>query len=277
MPFTLSHAALALPVVRTSYFGVAAIAMMAPDLPLYMQWLWCYCVTHEYPTMFTVGIPVAFLLVLVWRMVLRPVLVEFLPDPVNERLPASWSTNWSDGWFSLWGGRGANWSQRLRAIGGVLLALAVGVSAHVLWDEFTHADRWGSEVFPWLASVVFDLPVERWFQISCSVLGLALLLWVAWRYLRQTAPAQQHRRVLPGWFRPAFWIAVVAAPVGTLTYSLVRHGGPGAGESWLSFVISAGIRGGTLVLVGTAVLTLAVVVVRSRAGVLRWNGVSGEA
>ena len=91
MPFTPSHAVVALPFVRTPLVPAAiAIGAMTPDLPLFVRGLPLhYGVTHSFAWL-PATVVVALALLLVWRCVLRPAVRELSPRWLAVRLPAQW-------------------------------------------------------------------------------------------------------------------------------------------------------------------------------------------
>ncbi len=142
MPFTVSHAVVALPFVRTPLVPAAiAIGAMTPDLPLFLRGMWPdYTLTHDLAWL-PVTVVVALVLLLVWRCVLRPATRELLPRAVADRSPAAWDA-----------GAGAAARETLNggAVGilWLLASLALGVVTHVAWDFFTHEGRAGDALFP---------------------------------------------------------------------------------------------------------------------------------
>lgn len=98
MPFTPSHAVLALPFLRTPLVPAAiAVGAMAPDLSLYLRGTpLSYTVTHD-PRWWALTVLVAWALLLVWRCVLRPAVRALVPTAVAVRLPGSWDSG-AAGW-----------------------------------------------------------------------------------------------------------------------------------------------------------------------------------
>lgn len=89
MPFTPSHAVVALPFVRTPLVPAAiAIGAMTPDLPLFLRSTpLTYQATHTNVLLSTV---IALGLLALWYAVLRPAVRELSPDALARRLPAEW-------------------------------------------------------------------------------------------------------------------------------------------------------------------------------------------
>ena len=88
MPFTPSHAVVALPFLRTPLVPAAiAIGAMAPDLPLFVRGLPLhYGLTHSLSWL-PLTIVLALALLLVWRCVLRPAARELSPVGSRDGCP----------------------------------------------------------------------------------------------------------------------------------------------------------------------------------------------
>ncbi len=210
MPFTPSHAVVALPFVRTPLIPAAiAVGAMAPDLPLFVRGTpLTYALTHANATLTAL---VALGLLLVWWVVLRPAVRELGPGWLSARLPAEWDATGLGIVATLHRPRAGD-SRRLRQDSGlfaVLLAasLLLGVLSHIAWDAFTHEGRWGLELIPGLAASWGPLPGYKWLQYASSVGGLVVIAAWALVWLVRRTPAS-FTRVLPGWVRVAWWLAL---------------------------------------------------------------------
>lgn len=218
MPFTPSHAVVALPFLRTRLVPAAiAIGAMTPDLPLFVRGMWPdYGLTHDVAWL-PVTVVVAFALLLVWRCVLRPATRELLPRQVAERLPAR-------------GDAGALAGLRESVRGGALgilwlvLSLALGVASHIAWDLFTHEGRTGEELLPALAERWGPFSVTKWLQYGSGVFGLGVLAIFALVWLSRQAP-EPVRRVLPDAARWAWWLSLPVALIVASVVALGLNGG----------------------------------------------------
>lgn len=208
MPFTLSHVAAALP-FRTRGrwalpFAALAAGSMAPDLPYFVAGLRRLGpATHTLAAVPTWDLVLGLAMWLTWRLV-APGLWRVAPMPVRER----WDPR---------KGTGYPWWR-------VLLALLIGTATHVLWDEFTHLGRFGTEhlavlttVFP---SPLGPLPGYRWAQYLSGVLGLAALLLVARRRERRPVGAAD----LPRLSAALPWLVVGAVAFGAALRLGLRSG-----------------------------------------------------
>ncbi|MEV4945905.1 DUF4184 family protein [Streptomyces sp. NPDC053755] len=187
MPFTLSHAAAVLPGIRRDGRGrgpLVASALVAgsfsPDMTYFTATavpdaMMFGDVTHAPLGILTVDVLITALLVALWLMVREP-LVALLPAGRRARVYA----------FV----RGRPWRDRrpLPLAAWFCVSAVLGATTHVVWDSFTHLDRWGTRAIPFLGDVVAGFPVYLYAQYGGSALALLLLVWFTARALR-TPPA----------------------------------------------------------------------------------------
>ena len=97
MPFTPSHAVVALPFVRTPLVPAAiAVGAMTPDLPLFLRGTpLSYQLTH---TNVALSVVIAFALLALWYFVLRPAVRELSPTWLATRLPGEWDAAGAAAW-----------------------------------------------------------------------------------------------------------------------------------------------------------------------------------
>lgn len=276
MPFTPSHAVVALPFVRTPLpFGAVAVGSMAPDVPLFFPVGVTYEQTHGFPSLLLFSVPVAVLLYLVWRVLLRPAARALLPTSIGSRLPTSWDSREHGYGPEAWQGPGpgpgvdtGSGPGLARTAPWALLALVLGVLTHVFWDAFTHPDRFGSTLIPALAEQWGPLVGTQWAQYVSSVGGLVALGIAAVRYLRRTPPttSPEAAALVPAArIRLVFWASLAAALVAGVAIVAATRGLPTDVHTAKSFTFFAGTLAGALVLVATAVAAVAVQLIRARA------------
>ncbi|MDQ1129030.1 DUF4184 family protein [Microbacterium sp. SORGH_AS_0888] len=210
MPFTPSHAVVALPFVRTPLVPAAiAVGAMTPDLPLFVRGtLFDYAVSHSFVWM-PVTVMVALVLLLVWRCVLRPAATELAPRWLAARLPRAWDAGAARGAHETFARRGST----VVSTGGVALlvvSLALGAASHIAWDLFTHEGRWGTVILPVLDRPWGPFTGYKWLQHGSSAAGLGVLgVWgILW--LRR-APARRVARIVPDAVRLLWWASLPAA------------------------------------------------------------------
>lgn len=211
MPFTPSHAVVALPFLRTPLVPAAiAVGAMTPDLPLFVRGVGLqYGRTHD-----LLWLPATMLLalglLLVWRVVLRPATRELSPLLLATRLPTGWDAGAGDALRETVGVAGDPGRRGVsaRASAVLLVSLAVGVMSHIVWDLFTHEGRWGSDLLPVLDQQWGALTGYKWLQHGSSVVGFAVIgVWMlAW--VRRQDAAEPPRRVLTPAVRWAWWVSL---------------------------------------------------------------------
>ncbi|MFK0212262.1 DUF4184 family protein [Streptomyces sp. NPDC090298] len=186
MPFTLSHAAAVLPALRrdgTARGPLVASALVAgsfsPDMTYFAATAFPDAmtfgdVTHSPLGIVTADVLITAALLALWLVVREP-LVVLLP------------TRWRGRVHRLV--RGRPWRERRPAAlaGWFCLSAMLGATTHVVWDSFTHLDRWGTHAIPFLGDVVAGFPVYLYAQYGSSALALGLLAWCTARALRSPA------------------------------------------------------------------------------------------
>ncbi|MFE6525616.1 DUF4184 family protein [Streptomyces sp. NPDC057794] len=184
MPFTLSHAAAVLPAVRTDGSGrgrlvpaVLVAGSFAPDMTYYAasvlpEAMTFGDVTHSFPGVFTVDVLVAWALVGLWLLVREP-LVALLPRARQGRVAALVRCG----------------SPRARVRPSLVAwwygSAVLGALTHVVWDAFTHLDRWGMRLFPVLGREVAGSPLYWYLQYGGSAVAAVLIAVFVARAVRR--------------------------------------------------------------------------------------------
>ncbi|MFJ4037954.1 DUF4184 family protein [Microbacterium sp. NPDC090007] len=270
MPFTPSHAVVALPFLRTRLVPAAvAIGAMTPDLPLFLRGMWPdYGTTHD-PAWLPVTAVVAFVLLLVWRCVLRPATRELLPRRVAERLPAQWDAGARAGWRESIGGGvvGILW---------LVLSLVVGVASHIAWDLFTHEGRTGEQLLPVLAEQWGPFSGAKWLQHASSAFGLVVLAVFAVMWLSRRTP-EPVRRLIPDAARWAWWLSLPVALVVASVAAVAVNGGFDAEYTITHLIYGVLTKVAAAWAAATLVLALVVQARRARVVARRDGGPRGAA
>ncbi|MER7840004.1 DUF4184 family protein [Streptomyces sp. NPDC096040] len=187
MPFTLSHAAAVLPAVRHDGTGrgrlvpaVLVAGSFSPDLTYYAasavpDAMEFGVFTHSFTGVLTVDVLFSWALVALWVLVREP-LVALLPRARQGR-PAA---------LLRCGAPRARAGLSLTARWYVSAAL--GALTHVVWDAFTHHDRWGTRLIPAIGRNVAGIPLYTVLQYGTSAVAAAVLAVFVLRALRR-APA----------------------------------------------------------------------------------------
>lgn len=167
MPFTASHPAAVLPVIRLGLPASAlVIGSLVPDLPYYLPTPFTFVETHALPWALARGVLLGLVAFLVWHALLVRPLMWLAPAGLQRRIP------YRGGWPVT----------SVRELGAACLALAIGVLTHVVWDLFTHVDGLGLHTVPALNTMVGGLPALRWLHLISTIGGLAALAWYGVRW-----------------------------------------------------------------------------------------------
>jgi hypothetical protein len=233
LPFTLSHAAAVLPAVRGDGTGrgrlvpaVLVAGSFSPDMTYYAAGavrggMEFGTVTHSLPGVFTVDVLVAWVLVGLWLLVREP-LVALLPRSLQGRTAA----------LARCGVPRAR--VRPSSVLWWYASAALGALTHVVWDAFTHPDRWGVRHFPVLGRQSGGTPVYWYLQYGSSVVAAVTIAGFLVYALRR-APADEPVGVARLSVRDRCWAGAVivgCAAAGALQrtahdWAAVRA--PGAG------------------------------------------------
>ncbi|MEE1811938.1 DUF4184 family protein [Streptomyces sp. BE133] len=188
MPFTLSHAAAVLPGMRrngTARGPLLASALVAgsfaPDMTYYADTaipgaMEFGQVTHSVWGVLTVDVLITAAVVALW-LLLREPSVALLPRAWQGRVHAFVRGQRCGSGRGAWDVRDGGW---------FVLSAVIGSATHVVWDAFTHHDRWGVRLVPVLDRSIGGLPVFQLVQYGSSAVALAVLAWFTASGLRRT-------------------------------------------------------------------------------------------
>jgi hypothetical protein len=220
MPFTVSHTAAVLPFQRwlrpQRILSAAVIGSMVPDFGLFLPFWVPRYETHGRIALLTFCLPLGLLTWLLYEILVRPALLEAAPDR----------------WWSRWRERGAvalgAWRTWLVAAAAVL----GGAVTHLAWDAFTHENSRGVEMFPLLEGLSWNvnghpMHLYRILQHLSSVVGLAVVLWIAWRWHQRSPPVPvppaRALRSVERWSWIAVYVLIPAAAT-TVAAALTLRG-----------------------------------------------------
>ncbi|WP_175415835.1 DUF4184 family protein [Curtobacterium sp. SGAir0471] len=242
MPFTVSHAVVALAARRTP-LPVAAVAVgaMAPDAVLFAPFLPPYQDAHSWWGIPTIDLAVSLVVLATWWFLVRPAWSPVVPR-LRRRLPLDW-------------GRRPSFTARDALP--VVVGCVLGSVTHVVWDGFTHEH--GFVVLAWPAlreTTVGGYPLPFLLQDVSSVLGLLALLVVGavwWRRTdaREVEPLRPVERVVP--VVAVGVVVVLALAVGVR--ALLGGAGVGGTVTALAFRVPALVA--AALVVGAVVLLVA--------------------
>jgi hypothetical protein len=196
VPFTLSHAAAALPFRRARLVPSALlIGTFAPDLQYFIRLQAGGGWGHTFGGIFGLDLPLGLATLWLFHRMVKVPLAYLLPERVRARLTAQLVT------FRFW--------PPLRFLR-VVFSMLIGIATHLIWDGATHDSYWIVQHVSWLRRS-YRFPALGWnavysmLQVVSSVVGfLILVIWCCLWFRRAKAdshiPANpytpQHRHVI---------------------------------------------------------------------------------
>jgi Domain of unknown function (DUF4184) len=184
MPFTLSHAAAALPFRRTRLILSAVIVgCFAPDFEYFIPFEHHGSFGHKLPGVFAVDLPLSLVVLWLFHGYAKEPLAACLPASARARLQL--------------GTRGLSINS-LSRFALIVFSILVGIATHLFWDSFTHSGYWVSNHLPFLSHNV-QLPLFGWrpwyaiLQYISSAVGILILLFWGIHWYRYAIPVSyQH-------------------------------------------------------------------------------------
>lgn len=220
MPFTLAHAAAALPLRRTGLvWSALVIGTFAPDLEYFILLSPDNRYGHTLPGAILLSLPLALLTLWLFHRFVKAPLIKFLPARIRSRLD--------------------NYQTEFRFLGparmtGIVVSILIGIATHVLWDSFTHANTFFYRHWPVFREQVRvpmlrSVPLYKVLQHGSTIFGLlALSIWLLGWY--QKDEVSTRGEVNSGMSRPRKLFLVtlltVLASLGAATRALATVGIP---------------------------------------------------
>src|ERR1700719_2889024 len=170
MPFTISHAALVLPLsrllARWRLLSAVVIGAMVPDFGLFFPLHMHRFETHSAIALLTFCLPVGIATYWLFQYLIKTPLIEVLPEGAYARW-RPWASPADCSSIRQW----------IFAACGVL----AGAVTHLVWDAFTHENARGIRMIPWLEEPSVDIGNHhmagvRLLQDLSSLIGLAVVL-----------------------------------------------------------------------------------------------------
>lgn len=232
MPFTLSHAAAALPFRHFHLIPSAlVIGTLAPDFEYFLLLIPMDRYGHTLIGVFLLTLPLALLVLWTFHNFVKRPASMLLPNSIQRRL-----TNHLDEFH--FGG-----PARLLLI---VTSILLGVATHLLWDSFTHRTGWFYHHWALLRQtahvpILGSLPYYKVFQHASTVLGIAILsLWFVWWY-RTTTPSSHTIACAPSVPRRLAILGVLAtiACAGAVIRATFAARGPAGHINFREFVVEA--------------------------------------
>ncbi len=168
MPFTASHTAIILPLLKRRIFSVSGLIMgsMVPDFEFFIRLEAHVVHGHSFWPMFWLNIPTALFCITLYHLVVRNQLILNLPLYFQKRFQPFLNFDWIS-------------YVRTNYIK-VLYSILVGNISHLLWDSFTHYDGFAVTKIAFLNTEYWQIPMYLILQYGFSVLGaLAILNFIS--------------------------------------------------------------------------------------------------
>lgn len=188
MPFTLAHPAAVVPLAPAlrrwlggpGVFSALVVGSMVPDIAFLLPIGITRPQSHSIPGLIWCCLPVGLALYLTFHWLLKAPLIDLLPHDAYSRLHRYARPSSAISW---------------RLLPVILLCIDVGAVTHLVWDSFTHRDSFAVRTFPLLRMHLFTgggfwMYLYTALQWICSFIGLGLLGWWAWRWVRATPQPQ---------------------------------------------------------------------------------------
>lgn len=230
MPYTLSHPAAILPIWHLSRkrlrLAALVIGAATPDFFYLLTGLSLGRFSHTMTGMVVLCLPLGWLALMLFDRWGRSGVEAILPK--SWRLPPS--------------------PKPLRPFVRTSVAILLGAFSHILWDSFTHRSGWAVQALPALSlSVVLEpfpaVPLYRVLQHVSTVVGLAVLAWPCWCWMRRQAP------VAAGWLiKRALLCGCFLGAIGVFNGLRFLHRGVG------QFIVGGGVGVAVALLLGCLLL-----------------------
>lgn len=186
MPFTLSHAAAALPFQRTRLIMSAlVVGCFAPDFEYFLPFGQHNRFGHTLTGIFELDLPLSLAVLWLFYRFAREPLAACLPEGARERLDR---------------GPHATPINAFSRLAMIVFSIFVGIATHILWDAFTHPG-WVTDHWHFLSTTISipQLGPRPWYGILeyfSSAFGIVVILLWYIRWYRNTPPVHSKRERL---------------------------------------------------------------------------------
>ena len=231
MPFTLSHAAAALPFRRWRLVPSAlVIGTFAPDFEYLLRLSPSGRFGHTLIGSFVLTLPLALLVLWVFHTVVKRPTVMLLPEAIQRRLQDH------VGEF-----RFAGAARFLVIIASILL----GIATHLLWDSFTHSTAWPYRHWallrkPSTVPVLGRLPLYKILQHGSTIVGIGILLaWLVHWYCTSQPSAPLSNQLSSRRKATVITVVTTVALIGGILRAIAGRGALTGHAAFNKFVVQA--------------------------------------
>lgn len=219
VPFTLAHAAAALPFRRLRLVPSAlVVGTLAPDFWYFLGLGFDSGLGHTIQGAFVFTPLLALIVLWIFHTLVKPSAISLLPCSVQSRLVSPLDR------FGFWG------PARLAAILGSIL---LGIATHLLWDSFTHPTTWLYHHWTFLSRtmrlpILGLVPYYKVFQHGSTIIGIGVLLVWSAHWYQTTEPCRQNPSPLLSASQKLSLIALITiiACLGAAVRAVIVVGAP---------------------------------------------------
>ncbi|HZY79995.1 MAG TPA: DUF4184 family protein [Cyclobacteriaceae bacterium] len=215
MPFTLSHSAAVLPVLRSKYFSATGliIGTMAPDFEYFFRMNVQGIYGHTLWGILYFDVPVSLVLALLFHGVVKKNLIDQLPVFFQSRFQAV---------------RNFDFYSYIRSHKLIFIySVIIGTATHIIWDGFTHQRQYFVQALPQIyegTTVPFmgvDYPLWYALQGISTVVGGLLILWYVFRM--KQVEGEYNRPGIAYWLLLAVIVAVITYVRMQFAYNNLKY------------------------------------------------------
>ena len=172
MPFTLAHAAAALPFRRLPFRrlrlvpSALVIGTLAPDFEYFLRLSPGGRFGHTLPGALLFSLPMALLVLWLFHAFIKVPTVKLLPESLQRRLmPHLHRFRFLPVVRFLW----------------IVVSVLLGIATHLIWDSFTHSTtwlyrHWSALRQPHRLPIMGQVPLYKILQHGSTIVGLTILL-----------------------------------------------------------------------------------------------------
>ncbi len=193
MPFTFSHPAIILPLLKISPKRISASALifgsMAPDFEFFLRMRLERIHGHTISGVFYWDLPLTLLLAFIFHHFVRDALINFSPEPIRSNFAQYIDYNWIE------------WLKKYWFV--FTYSALIGIFSHLFWDAWTHESGFFAKRIPWLLQnsqiFIWSMPNYMIGQLVSSIVGAAAIGMVLIYPKKRELSAEQKRNQFYYW------------------------------------------------------------------------------
>ena len=181
MPFTTTHIIAVLPIYGLSKrlsLVALSIGAMIPDCPTFFP-ISTYGLSHSPVGILLYCVPAGLMLYALFEAIGKQFLIDLCPAGIRSRLLHY---------------RDTPVHYTLKNIFFLSVAISIGSATHIIWDAFTHYNRWGVQLIPQLAATYnlfgYEVPGYKMLQHGSTLVGLPIMILVGLCLIYRMPPSQ---------------------------------------------------------------------------------------